>query len=287
VPSGQFQACGPLAARARDFAARWCGCNGIHELPACRIEIGTCPEPHTGLGTGTQLALTVAAGLNRFLFPHATPATAAELATSVGRGQRSAVGTYGFHYGGLILEPGKLPGETIAPVEKRVSVPQAWRFVLMTPREHQGLSGGVEKEAFSQLPAVPDEATRELAKLAREAIIPAAETDRFDDFAEATYRYGYLAGSCFADVQGAAFAGPRVKGLVETIRAMGIRGVGQSSWGPTVFAVLPDAEAARRLTDRIRSTHPPVEYRVVTTAANNSGALVQLRSRATPSIQPP
>ena len=53
--------------------------------------------------------------------------TPAELAQSVGRGLRSAVGTYGFVHGGMIAERGKLPGEVISPLDARVVLPEDWR----------------------------------------------------------------------------------------------------------------------------------------------------------------
>ena len=74
---------------------------------------------------------------------------------------------------------------------------------------------------------------------------------RFDLFSRSLYRYGHVAGSCFAAGQAGQFAGPHSLPLIETLRSWGIEGVGQSSWGPTVFAVMADErqaqDAARRL----------------------------------------
>src|SRR4051794_13170979 len=83
------------------FALRWAEFHQMNE-PACRIDIQASIPEHAGLGSGTQLALAVAAGLNAFFrLPSQSPQ---ELALSVGRGLRSAVGTYGFVFGGLIVE---------------------------------------------------------------------------------------------------------------------------------------------------------------------------------------
>jgi predicted sugar kinase len=173
------------------------------------------------------------------------------------------------------MEPGRLSDEAIAPLDKRVPIPGVWRFVLIAPRRVRGLSGNTEKDAFAQLPPVPHETTKRLVDLARDVIIPAADTGHFEQFAEATYDFGYLAGRCFAKVQGSAFAGQRLTSLVNNLREMGVRGVGQSSWGPTVFAVLPDSSAARWLTDRLGRQYAREEFRVVTTSPNNSGARIE------------
>jgi beta-RFAP synthase len=245
-------------------------------LPPCRIAVCQSPEAHTGVGTGTQLGLAVAAGLNALFLPDAPRLSAAELAASSGRGHRSAVGTYGFQLGGLIFEPGKRPGEPIAPLKRRVPLPTEWRFLLLRRGTGCGLSGDVEKRAFDQLPPVPTDATCQLTRLASEEILPAAEAGRFDEFAEAVYKYGYLAGACFAQIQGSAFAGPEIAELVQTLRDWGVRGVGQSSWGPTVFAVLPNSAAAEALEARLRRTYPPNELSLTATAANNLGARIEI-----------
>ena len=128
---------GPLAARAEAFAGRWAEFHG-ESAHHCRIIIESAPQEHAGLGTGTQLALAVAAGLNAYCgLPSQTPQ---ELALSVGRGLRSAVGTYGFVFGGLIVEQGKLPEEPISPLDCRIDLPEEWRFVLL--RERVGVGSG-------------------------------------------------------------------------------------------------------------------------------------------------
>src|SRR5688572_3223338 len=80
--SQRLQARGSLADRALVFARRWAEFHRIAN-PGCLIEIHSAPPEHAGLGTGTQLGLTIAAGLNALLgLPSQSPA---ELALSVGR----------------------------------------------------------------------------------------------------------------------------------------------------------------------------------------------------------
>jgi predicted sugar kinase len=64
--------------------------------------------------------------------------------------------------------------------------------------------------------------------------------------------------------------------VVAYLRGQGVRGVGQSSWGPTVFAVLGDADEAEALARRLRTRGPGSAEVVVTTALNRGAAVESL-----------
>jgi beta-ribofuranosylaminobenzene 5'-phosphate synthase len=243
-----FDVAGHGSRRALEFAGKWRAFHG-RELPTCRLELlATIPE-HAGLGSGTQLALGVAAGLSAFC--GLTKQSPQELAMSVGRGLRSAVGTYGFSFGGLIVEQGKLAGEAISPLDCRVDLPVQWRFVLVLPRGLSGLAGSDEATAFSALPPVPQVATDKLVSEIHDSLVPAAATADFDRFAASLYRYGHLSGECFAARQGGPYNGPLLAALVARIRRLGYEGVGQSSWGPTICAACPSQSAAEKLVEQL------------------------------------
>lgn len=272
APAASLEAIGPLAERALQFARRVVRSLPDGKLPPCRIEIVRAPRPHAGLGSGTQLGLAVAAGLFRFGERHAR---VEELAAAAGRGERSAIGVHGFAQGGLLVEPGKTSGG-VSPLLCRVPLPTEWRFVLLAEPEAEGLSGTAERQAFERLPPVPLETTDRLCRELLMHLLPAAVEYRFDEFSEALYRYGHLAGSCFAAAQGGAFATPRLARRVALIRDMGIAGVGQSSWGPTLFAVLPTATDARRFAARLAANADTADLEVTIAAPNNRGATVEL-----------
>ncbi|MBI2477875.1 MAG: beta-RFAP synthase, partial [Planctomycetia bacterium] len=158
-----FETAGPMQDRLRDAAFHWLDSSNEMKELRCKLELVTAPRLHAGLGVGTQLALAVATGLNAF-HDLATPAIE-DLAISVGRGPRSAVGTYGFFAGGLIAERGKLPTETFSPLLDRVALPSHWRFVLVSPTRSVGLHGTTEQTAFDQLPAVPTLVTERLTDI--------------------------------------------------------------------------------------------------------------------------
>jgi beta-RFAP synthase len=269
-----FETAGPMQDRLRDAALQWLdSSNEVKEL-RCKVELTSAPRLHAGLGVGTQLALAVATGLNAF-HRLATPA-AEDLATSVGRGLRSAVGTYGFVAGGLIAERGKLHAETISPLLERVPLPSQWRFVLVSPPGSVGLSGTREQIAFEKLPPVPLAVTERLTSIMCDRILPAAKTANFSEFSNAVFDFGFLAGSCFESVQGSAYNGTTLEKLVKRIRAIGVRGVGQSSWGPTIYSICESESSAIALADHLRAKGWCNECDLLMASPDNQGARVSI-----------
>jgi beta-RFAP synthase len=238
--------------------------------PAFQIEILKSIPAHHGLGSGTQLALAVATGVRSL--GGLPEANAEALAAAVGRGRRSAIGCHGFLHGGLLYELGSYPDEPLGRLAKRVEVPAAWRVLLVTASQSAGLSGDHERKAFDQLSPVPAATTARLEQLAAAAILPAAEQSEVEAFGEALFEYGQLAGGCFASVQGGPYASAEIAACVETLRGLGAHGVGQSSWGPTVFAVAEDQSRAEWLVKRLHALPAWANHAVRITSADNRGA---------------
>ena len=246
------------------------------ELPPLKVETIFSPRSHTGLGSGTQSALSVVAGLRKFL--NLPALNAAELAQVAGRAKRSAVGLYGFLQGGLIVEAGRLPHDGVAPLAAQVELPDAWRFVLVCPREQQGLSGESERAAFADLPAVPQSLTDQLCRIALLDLFPAARSGDFAGFSEALYHFGHAAGQCFKSHQAGVYATEELAMLVARVRALGVAGVGQSSWGPTLFTVHPSVVAAEQFVAGCQAWPDADRYEFTTAAPNRGGAQFQFET---------
>lgn len=288
--AARFQAHGPQAERVERFVNQLVRSGLLPVMPRCEIEVLETPPGHAGLGSGTQLALATAAALENVV--GLTASCPQRWATALGRGGRSAVGTHGFERGGLIVEAGKLAGDEISPLVTRIALPGAWRFLLMLPSDDQGhsgqgLSGQAERSAFDSLPSVSPEVTARLCREALLNLIPAARAGRFDKLSESLFRFGHAAGMCFAHAQGGPFASPLLERRVEAIRAMGVEGVGQSSWGPTLFALLGDEHAARALAEELRG-HPDFDgVQFVSTPIDNCGAKIDIESDPASQTRPP
>ncbi|MDX1964119.1 MAG: hypothetical protein SFX18_13275 [Pirellulales bacterium] len=198
------------------------------------VEVLQALPPHAGLGSGTQLALALALALFHW---HGRPiGHLSELVRLAGRGERSAVGSHGFLHGGLIVEPGRLTGETLPPLVRQVPLPPDWHVLLIRPLDLTGTAGDAERAAFARLPPISPTITHALAGLLLLEILPAALSADFVRFGQAVYRYGLLAGECFSPIQGGPYAHERIGQMVQALRGRGVAGVGQSSWGPVIYA---------------------------------------------------
>ena len=269
-PAASDSFVGSLASRARKFVARWRSCTGIQTPVA--VQIHAAPPQHVGLGLGTQLGLSIATGLDRLFDRHST---LVERARSVGRGLRSAVGAHGFERGGLIIEHGKQNGEDLGELAVHVPLPEDWHVLLVRAQGSQGLAGSAEIQAFASLEDGSAAAHRgELRALLFDDLLPAAVAQNFGEFSEAVFHYGLRAGEMFASAQGGPFQNPSIADLVAYCRDHGVRGVGQSSWGPTVFCWFPSRMAAEHFRTQHLERLPNLKADFTLTTASRQGARI-------------
>jgi|CXWL01.1.fsa_nt_gi beta-RFAP synthase len=209
------------------------------------------PPAHAGLGSGTQLALAIG---RAFAAWHGLNLATPTLAAWLGRGLRSGVGIAGFDQGGLLLDGGPgAPGHS-APLLARMALPEAWRVILLLDPRLQGLSGADEKLALASLPPLPQASSAELCHQVLMQILPGAADGQFAPFASGISRLQQILGAHFAPAQqGRAYTSADIGHALQWMAGaagdggQGGAAIGQSSWGPTGFAILPTQVAAEAL----------------------------------------
>lgn len=298
-----FSAQGPGCKRVEEFALRWAWFDQVsardfttldtraeldeqtrasllEKLPV-QISVQELPPRHSGFGSGTQLGLSVATGLQSwFERPSLSPF---DLAMATGRGKRSAVGTHGFCMGGLIVDRGKRKGEPLSPLACQIQVPETWRVVVLCPEIDHHMHGTKEVLAFRELDPVPENLKSQLEQELNHGMVPAATLGDFGKFSDSLGRYSELAGSCFAAIQGGCFNGPAIEALVASARELGFSGVGQSSWGPATFVWTPDLESAQNVSEELKSRHNLRESQVWVTQPRRTGVSLNWTQDAAPS----
>jgi beta-ribofuranosylaminobenzene 5'-phosphate synthase len=281
-PADELSAEGAEADRALTFARR---CQEALGLPGgAHLRVLEAIPAHVGLGSGTKLALAVAQGLAAL---YGRTVGAEELAQAVERAARSAVGTWTFALGGLVVEGGVRRGvDRPAPLLAHYPMPEEWRVVLVVPRADPGLSGVAEEEAFRRL--VPSaERSAAIAQLVLTSLLPALVERDLEEFGPALTRVQQLVGDAFAEAQGGRFH-PRAGGLVEALLRGGAAGAGQSSWGPAVYGIVGDEAAGRGLARRMEDVVQG-EGSVEVVTFDNRGARVERSppSAPAPGAKPP
>lgn len=244
-----FSVGGPGHERVSQVADRFIHVVGLPQRPAIHVSILSRPDAHTGLGSGTQLDLAVADGLN---YLTGNKLSARQLAVEVAqRGLRSAVGVHGYWQGGLIYERG-VPDQSLSainPIVCRLTIPDQWRIALLRPQiiAAEKVAGAMEANCFQAVERPKHESSEALANIIEKRLLPAVESADFAQFCESVRTYNYNSGMFFAEVQGGAYNGPQITACIQHLTKVGFPGVGQSSWGPTVFVFCEHEEAVLRL----------------------------------------
>jgi len=236
----------------------------------CHVRIDEVVPAHAGLGSGTQIALAVAAGVRRF---HGLPLDVRGDAIRLERGARSGVGIGLFDHGGLVVDGGRGPLTTAAPVVSRMPFPEQWRILVVLDPHRQGVHGPDEREVFSKLAPSSDGQAAHLCRLVLMKALPALAECDIAGFGSAIKEMQMLLGDYFATIQGGSrFSSPDVAAALAALEDEGAYGIGQSSWGPTGFAFAPSAEEANRLVESIYRDPRCRDLDIRTVAGLNRGA---------------
>lgn len=258
---------GPEADRAAAILARMerhLGTRGHH-----RLVVEEAIPRHAGLGSGTQLALAVAAAVRTL---HGLPPDIEGDATMLSRGARSGIGIASFGAGGVIVDAGNDGSGKPPPVVARLPFPEEWRALLVLDRDAEGIHGEAEIAAFRALPPFPAAGVGEIARLVLLNVMPALVNRDFDAFGQAVSAVQQLVGTHFAPAQGGGiFTSKRVEKIIRELQVRGAAGIGQSSWGPTGFAFAPSAAAAQSMAESL-ALPDGLEIRIV--HGRNHGATI-------------
>lgn len=250
TPAATTTVCGPSSERALKVLARLSAELGLSQ--PVNLTIHQAIAEHVGLGSGTQMSLAVGIALSRLAGKDTTPR---QIANVLDRGARSGIGIAGFETGGVILDGGRANASSetktdVPPVLSRLPFPDDWRVILISDDQFQGLSGAAEIEGFKTLPPFPADLAGRLCRLTIMRILPALAEKDLPGFGSGVTELQSIMGDHFAASQGGRFTSPNVAEVLSWFQSQGVHGIGQSSWGPTGFALVPsqiDAENLLRL----------------------------------------
>jgi len=235
------------------------------------------PE-HAGLGSGTQLALTIGTALCQL---HKISATTLEIADQLGRGARSGIGIATFDHGGFIVDGGLSNSSSVPPLLAHYNFPESWRVITIMDNDHQGVHGAQELLAFKNLPTFPLDNSQAICHLTLMKLLPALVEQKIEAFGHAITEIQALIGDHFAPAQGGRYTSQNVASILHYAYSLGHTGIAQSSWGPTGCIFVKSDQVAQQLIHELKhyankQSNTTSELAFSVTQANYSGSNIEI-----------
>ena len=241
---------GPISERAKSFADKMLKDHGI----GTGIELAITEDipEHVGLGSGTQLALSVGTAVSHL---YGLSVGTEEIAQDLYRGGRSAVGTYAFKLGGFIVDGGHdvRNKEKIPPLVFRCDVPEDWLFVVGLPSIPQRISGPNETAAFSHLQPPSSEIVGEISRIVLIQMMPSLLEADIESFGSAASALDSRFGDMWTKIQGGRYSHPLIEAGTRFLSENGAYCIGQSSWGPAFYGLAKGASQGDSLRTKLQS----------------------------------
>ncbi len=269
-PADELKVSGDPSGRVQKYAEQFIAFKGLSG--GCELEIVEQILDHSGLGSGTQLAIAVGTAIAK-LFN--IECSSAEIAVLLHRGARSGIGIGAFDQGGFLVDAGRDVKSDVPPIISRLEFPSNWRAILIFDHAQRGLHGEDENTSFATLPAFSAQTAEMLCRMVIMQILPAICEQNIDVFNQGIYELQKCIGEYFASAQGGRYTSHSVAEANAFLESLGVKGVGQSSWGPTGFAFVDSETKAHTLLRKLQAkfeNNKDLNFKIV--SGRNSGALI-------------
>jgi beta-ribofuranosylaminobenzene 5'-phosphate synthase len=252
--------------------------NQLNLIGAVKLDVKQNIPGHIGLGSGTQFALAIGTAISKLYGLHLTTPQIAEL---TGRGGRSGIGIAAFDLGGLLIDGGRvsnaaqsMAGNKVPPLLARYDFPEDWRILLILDHKQAGIHGEEELAVFKTLPVFSENLAAHLCRSVLMQGMPAIVERDLTSFGRCIRELQMHVGDYFAPAQGGRYASKHVGAVLKHLDKLGVACFGQSSWGPTGFAVFENAEVAHKYLLELKMTFTEPNLTFTMCSANNRGAKV-------------
>lgn len=226
---------GPSSNRGTEYVSRIL--NALKIKSGVEVTIHEEIPEHAGLGSGTQLSLAIGIAIARL---YGSQKTVREVATLMKRGARSGIGIGAFSKGGFLVDGGRGEATDVPPIISHSYFPEEWRILLVFDKNVEGINGNLEKEIFQQLPPMKEDDSARICRLVLMRLLPALAEKNCTEFGSAITEIQSMVGAHFSDAQDGHYSSQQVAETMRLMLAHGATGIGQSSWGPTGFAIYPN-----------------------------------------------
>ena len=255
--------------------------------PNAEIRVAKAAPRHVGLGSTTQLTLSLAYGLSKLL---KLKYSIKELAVLFKRGHTSGIGIAVFESGGFIIDSGRVVRDGVVSEPRRVSdlpqvvfrksLPRNWYFIVVVPEGIEGLSEREERKYLEVPYEPPKDLQNELRKLPLIHLIPSVIWRDVEVFGKSVTRIQELVGKYFSRYQGGIYCCKETELAVKLLLKHGACGAGQSSWGPAAYGITEGLRRAQRILEKVgkEMKRKGIKAKYYLVSARNRGALVEIHS---------
>ncbi|MDP3210682.1 beta-ribofuranosylaminobenzene 5'-phosphate synthase family protein [Methylotenera sp.] len=278
--SGTMQISGASSSRVFSIAQQFI--ERLNLKDAVYLNVQQAIPEHAGLGSGTQLALAIGAAISRL---HQLNLSTRQIAELTGRGGRSGIGIAAFDYGGLLIDGGRASNndtslhnkkseviKNVPPLLARYKFPEKWRILLILDNNQSGIHGDEERSAFNNLPAFSENLAAHLCRYVLMQAMPALVEHDLPAFGGAIQELQTHVGDYFSPAQGGRYASKKVGEVLQYLKHIGVACFGQSSWGPTGFAVFEDEIEAERHLLKLKTAFTDCTLSWIICSGQNHGA---------------
>lgn len=212
------------------------------KIQFCEIKVNKFIPQHIGLGSGTQLSLSVGYLVSLFFD---LKMTIDEIAVFLKRGKRSGIGIQSFKRGGFAVDLGKKKKSTGTPLELiNLKWPDEWKIILIFQNKKEGVSGNSEIFEFKKVDLLPIKKNNCSELLLK--VIPGIMEKDFKTFCQGIQLIQEnMSETFYGDKR--IFASKKIRQLSKNILKNKICGYGQTSWGPTSFIFCENSKKRNEL----------------------------------------
>ena len=240
--------------------------------PKFLLNVEKSTPQHIGLGSGTQLALSIGRAISDLSNLNLS---IKKIANILNRSYRSNVGLINFKHGGFLIDL-KIKNKFFTNINK-VFFPEEWKIILIKDSK-EGLHGKNEANAFKKIKNFPEKNNVRLIDLVLSKIYPSLIENNFNEFSKAITKLQSIMGNHFNVFQGGVFSSPAVSNVLNFLKKENVLGYGQTSWGPSGFAFFSNIKKAKKMETMLKkkfSSCNNLEF--IICSGKNSGADIQLK----------
>ena len=251
-----------------NLVKKFCKINQIKSNYLINIE-KTIPE-HIGLGSGTQMALSIGMAINKL---NNLNLNILEIGTMLGRGMRSNIGIGSFIQGGFLIDLGIK--NKFLPVFKKVNFPNEWKILLIKSK-NKGLHGNKEQKAFKLLQKSNNKIIG-LHYLVLMKMYPSLIKQNFNEFSKCITEMQNYMGKYFNKMQGGKYSSAIISKIINFLKKEKTLGYGQTSWGPTGFAFFSNNDKAKKIKNALEKKFANCnDLEFIICSGKNTGANIKI-----------